>query len=202
MDGLRERMGYPTAAGLPELREAIAGWAERRFGVMALDPATNVVPTLGSKEAIFSFAQVVLRPAAGKDTVVVTEPGLPRAGARARDRGGARRQPAPARGQRLPARPRRGGRGRLEPDRLFWVNYPNNPTCATAPLAFYERLAALARERTTSCSPPTDLRALVRAAASVLQVADLTNVAVFNSLSEALVDDGGTAPASSPATRP
>ena len=75
-DGVRERMGYPAAVGLPELREAIAAWVERRFGV-ALDPDRQVIPTLGSKEAIFSFAQVVLDLPAGRDTVVVTEPGYP-----------------------------------------------------------------------------------------------------------------------------
>jgi acetylornithine aminotransferase len=53
-DGVRERMGYPAAVGLPELREAVAGWAGRRFGV-ALDPERHIIPTLGSKEAIFSF---------------------------------------------------------------------------------------------------------------------------------------------------
>ena len=59
VDGLRERMGYPAAVGLPELREAIAAWAARRFGV-ELDPDTEVIPTLGSKEAIFSFALAVV----------------------------------------------------------------------------------------------------------------------------------------------
>ena len=48
---------YPTADGLPELRAAIAAWVARRFGA-ALDPDAHVVPTLGSKEAIFSLAQV------------------------------------------------------------------------------------------------------------------------------------------------
>ena len=53
---------YPRAAGLPELREAIVEWVGRRFGV-ALDPATDLIPTLGSKEPIFSLAQAVLDPA-------------------------------------------------------------------------------------------------------------------------------------------
>ena len=75
-DGVRERMGYPAAAGLPELREAIAAWAARRFGVQ-LDPDRHVIPTLGSKEAIFTFAHVVLDLDGGRDTVVVTEPGYP-----------------------------------------------------------------------------------------------------------------------------
>src|SRR5438876_7518784 len=58
IDALPERAPYPLAQGLPELREAAAGWVERRFGV-ALDPETEIVPTYGSKEAIFSLAQVL-----------------------------------------------------------------------------------------------------------------------------------------------
>src|SRR5260370_31767131 len=50
---------YPRATGLPELRQAISGWIDRRFGV-SVDPATEIVPTLGSKEAIYSFAQLAL----------------------------------------------------------------------------------------------------------------------------------------------
>ena len=51
---------YPRATGLPELRQAISGWIRRRFGV-SVDPAREIVPTLGSKEAIFSFAQTRAR---------------------------------------------------------------------------------------------------------------------------------------------
>ena len=76
VDALPLTGGYPRATGLPELRQAIAGWVERRFGT-ALDPDRQIVPTLGAKEAIFSFAQLVVDEAAGKDTVVVTEPGYP-----------------------------------------------------------------------------------------------------------------------------
>src|ERR1044072_6255876 len=75
-DGVRERMGYPAAVGLPELREAVAGWAGRRFGI-SLDPERHVTPTLGSKEAIFSVANGVLDLPGGRDTVVLTEPGYP-----------------------------------------------------------------------------------------------------------------------------
>ena len=64
---------YPRATGLPELREAIAGWIGRRFGVH-VDPATEIVPTLGSKEAIFSFPQVAL---GEKRLVAIPEPGYP-----------------------------------------------------------------------------------------------------------------------------
>ena len=143
VDGLRERMGYPKAEGLPELRAAIADWFERRFGV-ALDPDTDVIPTYGSKEAIFSFAQLIVDPNGDKDTVVVTEPGYP-----VPARGAAF---AGARLETLPLVESNGFLPDLEAvddwDRiaLFWVNYPNNPTGATAPLDFYERLAELARE--------------------------------------------------------
>ena len=74
-EGVRERMGYPAAVGLPELREAVAGWAGR--GSASSRSRRHVIPTLGSKEAIFSFAHVVLDVAGGRDTVVVTEPGYP-----------------------------------------------------------------------------------------------------------------------------
>src|ERR687896_179623 len=75
-DGLRDRRGYPLAQGLPELRAAIAAWAERRFGAR-LDPDREIIPTLGSKEAIFTFAHVVVDPASDRNVVVTTEPGYP-----------------------------------------------------------------------------------------------------------------------------
>src|SRR6476659_5791759 len=61
VDALVPRLGYPRAPGLPELRQAIAAGLRLRFGV-EVDPEREVVPTLGSKEAIFSFAQVALAP--------------------------------------------------------------------------------------------------------------------------------------------
>jgi acetylornithine aminotransferase len=183
--GLRERMGYPAAVGLPELREAVAGWAERRFGVR-LDPDSQVVPTLGSKEAIFSFATVVLDPAGGKDTVVVTEPGYP-----VPERG------ALFAGGRVVALPLREERGWL-PDldampadtwrraALVWLNYPNNPTGAVAPLALFERLAGLAREHGFVLASDEAYSELWfdEPPPSALQVGDLTGVVAFNTLSK------------------
>jgi N-succinyldiaminopimelate aminotransferase len=57
LDGLAV---YPKTAGLPELREAIAAWARRRYSLPALDPATQVLPVGGSREALFAFAQAVI----------------------------------------------------------------------------------------------------------------------------------------------
>src|SRR5690349_975965 len=73
IDALPERAPYPLAAGLPELRAAAVGWCARRFGV-ELDPDTEIVPTYGSKEAIFSLAQVL---DAQDNAVVFGEPAYP-----------------------------------------------------------------------------------------------------------------------------
>lgn len=184
-DGVRERMGYPASAGLPELREAICAWIGRRFGV-TLDASRHVIPTLGSKEAIYSFAQAVLDPEAGRDTVMLTEPGYP-----VYERGA---QFAGASVIELPLREEHGFLPDLDAvsqydwkrTALMWVNYPNNPTCAVADPAFYERLAALARRHGFVLAsdeayseiwfdgPPH----------SALELDDLTNVVVFNTLSK------------------
>jgi acetylornithine aminotransferase len=111
-----------------------------------LDPESEVVPTLGSKEVIFSLAQIVVDRAAGRDLVVTTEPGYPVAERGARFAG--------ADVLRLPLVERRGflpDLDSLSPETwqraaLVWINYPNNPTAAVAPRSLYEHLAALAVE--------------------------------------------------------
>ncbi len=183
VDGLQERMGYPKAEGLPELRTAIAGWFERRFGV-ALDPDTEVIPTYGSKEAIFSFAQVAVDPSSAKDTVVVTDPGYP-----VPARGAAF---AGARVESLPLLEENGFLPDLEAVEdwariaLFWVNYPNNPTGATATLSFFEQLSELAREHDfLLCSDEAYSELwFTEPPCSALQVADRANVVVFQTLSK------------------
>ncbi|MGE0797978.1 MAG: succinyldiaminopimelate transaminase [Lautropia sp.] len=70
--GLAGLAGYPATAGTPALRQAIAGWIERRHGV-ALDPALDVLPVNGSREALFAFAQTVIDPRDGA-TVVAPNP--------------------------------------------------------------------------------------------------------------------------------
>jgi acetylornithine aminotransferase len=185
VDGLRETMGYPKAEGLPELREAIAAWIGRRFGV-AVDAHSEIIPTLGSKEAIFSFAQVIADTDGGKDTVLVPDPAYP-----VYERGA---EFASARVVRLPLLeedgflPQLGALDAETLDRtaLVWVNYPNNPTAASAPRAFYEELARFADAHDfLVCSdeayselwfdvPP----------ASALEIADRSRVVVFNTLSK------------------
>jgi succinyldiaminopimelate transaminase len=171
---------YPLAAGLPELRDAVAAWAGRRFGA-ALDGATDVIPTLGSKEAIFLLAQVL-----GGDLVAMGTPAYP-----VYERG------AVFAGKQVLELPLRAEAGFL-PDldavdaatwarvAVLWLNYPNNPTAATAPLALYERAAALAREHDFVLASDEAYSEIYfgEPPASALQLADLTNVAVFNTLSK------------------
>lgn len=64
---------YPATAGTPGLRVACAAWVRRRYGV-ELDPATQVLPVNGSREALFSLAQTVLDPARPGATVVCPNP--------------------------------------------------------------------------------------------------------------------------------
>jgi len=59
LDGLAS---YPLTAGTPELREAISKWLARRYRIPAPDPATEVLPINGSREALFAFAQTVIDP--------------------------------------------------------------------------------------------------------------------------------------------
>src|ERR671934_1822916 len=75
-ESLTEISSYPLAEGLPELRSAVARWCARRFGV-ELDPDTEIIPTYGSKEAIFLLAQIVVDRDSDKRLVVTTEPGYP-----------------------------------------------------------------------------------------------------------------------------
>ena len=185
VSGLAETMSYPKAEGLPELRRAIAGWLARRFGV-DLDPEREIIPTLGSKEAIFSFAEVVLDPPGGKDTVVIGDPGYP-----VYERGALF---AGARVVRVPLREEHGflpaldelDRETLERTAVFWVNYPNNPTAATCPLSFYERLARLAREHDFLLASDEAYSELWfdEPPPSALQVPEAANVVVFNTLSK------------------
>ncbi|MDX6512211.1 MAG: N-succinyldiaminopimelate aminotransferase [Gaiellaceae bacterium] len=180
-----ERAGYPLAQGLPELREAIAAWADSRFGV-ALDPEREIIPTLGSKEAIFSFAQIVVDAEHGKDVVVVPDPGYP-----VYERGALF---AHARVETVPLLERNGFLPDLDAVdeelwariALFWVCYPNNPTGATAPLAFYERLAELAVEHEFLLASDEAYSELYfgEPPASALQVDARENVVVFNTLSK------------------
>jgi succinyldiaminopimelate transaminase len=181
---LPERCKYPRAIGLLELRRAIAEWCDKRFGV-PVDSEYEVMPTYGSKEAIYSFAQIIdLR--APKNLVLVADPAypVPERGARF----------AGAEVMRLPLTEASGFLPDIDAVKaetwqrvaLLWVNYPNNPTGAVAPLSFFERLAKLALEHDfLLCSDEAYSEIYFdERPPSALQVPDRRNVVVFNTLSK------------------
>jgi acetylornithine aminotransferase len=181
-ESLTEISTYPLAEGLPELREAVAGWSERRFGV-TLDPDTEIVPTYGSKEAIFLLAQVVVDRG---DLVVTTQPGYP-----VPDRGATF---AGAEVGQLPLHEEQGFLPDLDavPDEtwnravIVWLNYPNNPTGAVAPLEFLLRAAELSREHDflLACDEAYSELWFESPPHSALEVREHGNVVVFNTLSK------------------
>lgn len=71
---LSKLANYPLTAGLPELHQACADWAKRRYNGLSLDPQTEIIPVLGSREALFAFAQIILGPNADGSKPVVISP--------------------------------------------------------------------------------------------------------------------------------
>jgi LL-diaminopimelate aminotransferase len=134
---------YPSSAGMPAARAQIAAWFEKRFGV-ALDPKRELGVLIGSKEGIGHFPLAFLNPG---DEALVPDPGYPVYAA-----GAVFAEATPL---RYPIREASGFLPeirdldkRVTPrTRMVYVNYPNNPTGATAPRAFYEELVAWARKR-------------------------------------------------------
>ena len=185
VESLTEISTYPLAEGLPELRAAVAAWCERRFGVR-LDPDTEIVPTYGSKEAIFLLAQIVVDRDSDKPLVVTTQPGYP-----VPDRGA---MFAGAEVQQLPLEESNGFLPDLDavPDEtweraaIVWLNYPNNPTGAVAPLEFLLRAAELSREHDflLACDEAYSELWFDVPPHSALEVREHGNVAVFNTLSK------------------
>ena len=185
IDALPERSPYPLAQGLPELRAAVAGWCARRFGV-TLDPDTEIVPTYGSKEAIFSLAQVLVDPHSDKRVVTYCEPAYP-----VYERGALF---AGAEVHTLPLLLENAFLPDLDAvdddtwrrTAIVWVNYPNNPTGALATLAFYERLAELAEQFDFAIASDEAYTELWFDAppVSALQIADRSRVIVFQTLSK------------------
>jgi len=133
---------YPSYFGLRELREAIADWYRGRFRVR-LDPDSQVLPTLGSKDGISHVPFAFVDPG---DVVLAPDPGYtPYATGAIMAEGEPHLLPLTLENgwlpdlDAVPADVRRRAK-------LLWLNYPNNPTAATAPDAFFERAIAFCRE--------------------------------------------------------
>jgi alanine-synthesizing transaminase len=132
---------YSTSKGIPGLRRALAGYYDRRFGVK-LDPETEVIATLGSKEGLANLSAAITSPG---DTILVPNPSYPIhqfgfiiAGASVRS------IPATPDDEMLRAIDRAVRHSVPKPTALI-VNFPSNPTAYMATLPFYQELVALAR---------------------------------------------------------
>lgn len=134
--------GYPATAGTPALRQACADWLQRRYGI-AVDAATQVLPTNGSREALFAFAQAVLNPTQSDALVLCPNP-FYQIYEGAALLAGATPYFAPS----MPARNFAVDWDSV-PDaiwqrtRLMYVCSPGNPTGAAMPLSEWEKLFAL-----------------------------------------------------------
>ena len=137
-----ENHHYPSSVGMLAFREAAAHWFEKRFGVR-LNPETEVVTLIGSKEGIAHFPLAFVNPG---DVVLVPTPAYPVYHIGTLFAGGETFY--------LPLRPENGFLPDLESipkdvlsrAKIIWLNYPNNPTAAVATKDFFARVVSFARE--------------------------------------------------------
>jgi len=133
---------YPESEGLPELHQAIAEWYKRRFNVI-LDPATEVLPLIGSKEGIGHIAFCFIDPG---DIALVPDPAYPVYSIGTQLAGG--------RPYYMSLKAENGFLPNLtsvrdfilKQTRVLWLNYPNNPTGAVAELDFFNKVVEFARQ--------------------------------------------------------
>jgi len=133
---------YPSYEGMPAYREAVAEWYKERFGV-SLNPATEAVALIGSKEGIAHTPLAFLDPG---DVGLYTDPGYPVYPTSISFAGGMPHA--------VPLLKENGFLPDLDaiPEdvkrkaKMFFVNYPNNPTTAVADADFYKRLVELGQK--------------------------------------------------------
>jgi LL-diaminopimelate aminotransferase len=133
---------YPSYAGMPAYRNAVADWYKKRFGV-TLDAGTEVLALMGSKDGIAHIAEAFVNP---KDYVLAPSPGYPvyRTGTLFAE-GRVHELPLVAKDNFIPVLddiPKKV----LKTAKLMFINYPNNPTAAIAPDGFYRHVVDFAHE--------------------------------------------------------
>lgn len=179
-----ENSRYPDYFGKPKLRQAIADWYLNRFDVQ-LDPTTEVLPLIGSKEGIANIALAFVDPG---EAALVPDPSYPvyKYGTFMAD-GVVCPLKLEAENGWLP------DLDAIEEDisrrvNVVWLNYPNNPTGATASIEFFERAVAWAKRYDVIIAhdnPYSEVTFDGYVAPSILQVPGARDVAVeFNSLSK------------------
>ena len=177
---------YPTGEekGMPAFRKAVAAWYSRRFGV-TLDPESEVIALIGSKEGNHHLALAMLNPG---DTAIIPDPGYPAYLASAIFAG--------AEVARVPLRRENGflldfkdiSAELARKTKVLWLSYPNNPTTATAPLDFWQRAVDFCRANDivlVSDNPYSEIRYDGFETTSALQANGAKDCVVeFNSLSK------------------
>ncbi len=132
---------YPESDGLPQLRQAISSWYQRRFG-LAFDPDKEVLPLIGSKEGIGHVALCFIDPG---DLALVTDPGYPVYSMGTMFAGGeCFFLPLTEDNDFLPDLDRVPTEV-AQRAKMLWINYPNNPTAAVADIDFFEKVVAFAK---------------------------------------------------------
>jgi len=145
IDALDPVSQYPTVVGQRRLRQAIAGWAQRRLDV-TLDPDTQALPAAGSKEAIFHLPLAVVGPDEKRRRIVYPSPSYPVYDGSARF-SGCTAHPVPlseSNGYRLELEALGGAV--LRETCIAWLNYPHNPTGASVDLDYLRRQVEVARD--------------------------------------------------------
>jgi len=134
---------YPSAMGTPALRKAIAGYLARRFGV-AVDPDRQVVPATGAKETIFHLPFAFAGGDPRRTKVVMPDPGYPTYEVGTRFAGLEPVKVPLTAARRFLLEPEDVGDDVLSRTLVYWISYPHNPTGATAPRDYLERVGRAA----------------------------------------------------------
>jgi LL-diaminopimelate aminotransferase len=176
--------GYTPFGGTPPYRQAVATYYRQRFGV-EVDPNKEVLGLIGSKEGLFGLSQILINPG---DYSLIPDPGYPVYTAGTQIAGGQiYHLPLLSENHFLPdldAIPDEIARQA----KILWLNYPNNPTGAVAPLEFFAKAVEFGRKYNVLVAhdaPYVDVCFDGYVAPSILQVSGAKDVAVeFNSLSK------------------
>lgn len=175
---------YTATGGSLEFKQAVAEYYMDRFEV-SLDPKTEIIGLIGSKEGVFNLSQVILNPG---DIALVPDPGYPVYSASGIIAG--------AEIYNVPLESKNGflpdlnaiPADVLKRAKLLWLNYPNNPTGAVATMDFFEKVVLFAREHRILIAhdaPYVDVCFDGYNAPSLMQIPGAREVAVeFNSLSK------------------
>ncbi len=179
-----EHHRYPSYEGMFSFRKAVADWYKRRFGV-DLDPHTEIVTLIGSKEGIAHFPLAFVNPG---DVVLCPDPAYPVYKIGTIFAGG---EP-----YILPLKEENGflpdfksvPKDILKRAKIIWVNYPNNPTSAVAEESFYKELIDWARENNIIVASDLAYSEIYfgnKRPMSILQIEGAKEVAIeFHSLSK------------------